>query len=159
MFFDKRLTWDRVTDITSYYFMANCYHYVNSTDSKMAPYESDIFNFVKHNSNQVVPIICVDRQLKLVTKDIARNAILNFIAAADSNAYATARRQITDATNAILKMAAGEQLFDLIEESYASYLKIVKNPINELSDEDQILIASAAFALKNKAINSGLVKQ
>lgn len=158
MFFDKRLSWEKVTDISVIYFMANCYHFVNSVESSMEPYESEVLNFVQHNAEQIVPIICVERQLKLASRDIAKNALNNFKSAAKSKAFDTARKQLTDATNAILKMATGDKLYALMADSYKTYLIVIKSPINNLNEEEQMLLASAGFAMKNKAINSGLVK-
>ena len=158
MFFDKRLSWDTVSDCASIYFMANCHHYVNSELSTQAPYEREVLEFVKSQASEVVPIVCVERQKKLAARDAALNAWNNAVAASRSNAYGAMRRQFRDGTNAVLRVVVGEQLFDLMYTSFACCARIVKSPISSMTAEEVSLLAATSFALRNKSINAGLVK-
>jgi hypothetical protein len=158
MIFDRRMPYDEVIYLSSVYIMANSHHFVNSSGVAMAAYEKGIFDFLRRTAQQIVPFICIDRQLKLATRDIAINALNNFTAATKSKAYETARRQLTDGVNAIVKMTTGANLYMLMVESYEVSMKLIKNPIDELTEEEKILITSAGFTMENRAINAGLVK-
>lgn len=158
MLFDKRQSWDMVCHCASVYFMANCHHYVNSDLATQEPYEREVMEFLKHNATQVVPIICVEKQKKLVARDIAINAWNNAAAASRSNAYGAMRRQIREGTNAVLRLVLGEELFDLLDSSFESCTKIVKSPISSMTAEEMSLLAATSFALRKKSINAGLVR-
>ncbi len=156
--FDSRFTWEQMTSISGIYFMANCYHFVNSEIQDLEPYEPEVFAFVRRQAEQVIPFICVDKALKTTGRDIAKNAYSNCISAINSGAHGTARKQIQTGTNALLRQLLKDKLYEMMVESYETYLKIIKSSINKLTDEEKILLASAGFAFKNKCINSGLVK-
>jgi hypothetical protein len=156
--FDSRLTWAQVTHISSIYYMANCHHFINSEVKDMAPYEPEVFAFVREQAQQFIPFICVDKTTKTTARDIAKNAYANAIAAINNGAANTARRQIQEGTNGIVKLVLKEPLYGMMVESYATYLKIVKSPINALTEEEQILLSACGFAFRNKCINAGLVR-
>ena len=158
MFFDKRLSWDTVTTFASIYFRANCYHYVNSDVEDMEPYETEVMQFVRARSIEVVPLICVDKQLKIAASDIARNAWNNATSAANSRAFGTFRRQFRDGTNGVIRLVLGGELFDLMESSFKSCAKIIKSPISSMTAEEASFLAATSFALRNKAIGAGLVR-
>lgn len=156
--FDTRITSDTLATASSIYFMANCHQFVNSDSDKIAPFEKEIIDLLKEQGSQTVPFICVDKSKKIAARDIARNAYNNAAAAWKSNSPGTGRKQIQDGTNSILKLSLGEPLYEIITDAYSIALKIVKNPINNLSEEETMLLSAAGFGCRNKAINAGLVK-
>lgn len=156
--FDSRFTWAQMTHISCIYYMANCHHFVNSEKKDMEPYEAEVFSFIREQAEQFIPFICVDKAAKTTSRDIAKNAYTNAIAAIKSDASGTARRQIQEGTNAIVKLVLKEPLYGMMTEAYSPYLKVVKSPINKLTEEEQMLLSACGFAFRNKCINSGLVK-
>ncbi len=154
----KHMTVDQVMSIVSLYSMANCLHFSTSESANTEPYEKEIYSYMREQATQLIPFICVDKSGKTTVKGIARNAYNNALAASNAGAMGTARRHIQDGINAIFKFVMDETLYEMMVQSFSAPLKIVKNPINSLAKEEEMLLAATGMAFKNKAINSGLLR-
>jgi hypothetical protein len=63
-----------------------------------------------------------------------------------------------DCVNLLLKLALGDELYALLEDSYRPYLKLISSPVNELTDAERGLIQTASNAFKEKGVFAGLLK-
>lgn len=156
--FDRRFTWDQISDVASQYILANCSHFVSSDSAVMESYESEVFDYVREQAGKLVPFICVEKAQKIIARDIAANACKAASSAAGLKDFSTARREMTEATNAIFRLALKEPLYGMLADTFAPHLKLIKSAPNMLTPEEQTVLAAASFALRNKVVNSGLVK-
>jgi len=158
MFNEKKVDWNVFASLCAMYGGANNFHFKNSNEQKARNYEEELIGFIRKNAQQSVPFISKEKQLKIQTKNIATEAFNNFALFSKKGFYKEAREQITQGINSIVKIVLGETLFEEIELSYKTALILVKNPLDEMNEEEKLIFLAVTDALKNKVLKTGLVK-
>lgn len=158
MFGDNRIEWGVCNALAEIYFVANCKYFKQLNAGISNNYDKEVFNFLLDNARRVVPIICVDKQKKLITQDIATQAYKNLYACFEMGMFLQGRKFATDGVNALIKNVVGEKIFFVIEKEFGALANSVVVAISELEPESIIKIASAKQELQTVLINNGLIK-
>lgn len=155
---DSRIDTALAVKVATYYVMANCRRFENSSDESLEDWESDLLSLVRSHAEMPVPFFARDKQTKLTLKDIGSHTLFHVGNLSARGWTKHARSELRKGVNAILRVNAGPQLFAMIEDKFSIALDVEDDPVHaQPTSAHGLILRGAMQGMVSEGIRMGLV--